>query len=369
MWLREIEADRLRNLKAVSVNLSSGLTVITGRNGQGKSSMLEAIYLLATSRSFRTRKVEEIINWDTGPLRVAGSVSWRGGEVSLKVIADGTERRLTVDGVESNLENYLGRLDLVDLSGERMKVLRGAPNERRRFLDRGLVGLNPSFLKVVGEYRKMLAHRNALLRTISRGSPASRRRELEVWDRRLAECGSRVHKARREYAMRVGTRLGEAGRILFPGGEELVVRYLGSPASSMEGEPGAYGDKLLNSLEKGREKDLDLGYTSRGPHRDDVAVELDGVDLRKFGSAGQLRSAMVAMKIAKLSLLRADREESPVFLMDDYDTDLDEVRAANLASYLHEGGFQAVVATSKEKMAARLGVPFHRIRMTDGQIA
>ncbi len=117
---------------------------------------------------------------------------------------------------------------------------------------------------------------------------------------------------------------------------------------------------------EGRARDREVGHTCRGPHRDDVTVELDGVDLRRFGSAGQVRSAMIALKLGKLSLLEKKRGEVPIFLMDDFDSDLDEVRAAALADYLRRGGFQALVATSKEGMADRIGAPFSKILLSEG---
>lgn len=369
MWLREIEADRLRNLRAVSVGLASGLTVVSGRNGQGKTSLLESIYLLATSRSFRTRRLDETQSWDGGPLRVAGPVSWRAGDVRLTVVMDGAERSLLVDGVPGDLESYLGRLDLVDLTGERMKVLKGSPDERRRFLDRGIVGLTPSFLRVLGTYRKVLQQRNALLRSLARAGPGSRLQELRAWDSRLVEAGSRVHQRRREYAATLSTRLGEPGRILFPGGEEVLIRYRGSPAVAMDGDPDRFAEVFAEALDDGRERDLGMGFTGSGPHRDDLVAELDGVDLRRYGSAGQIRAALVALKLAKLRLLQDEHGEAPLFLMDDFDTDLDETRARNLAGFLHEGGFQAIVATSKDSLADDLGVPFRRIRMVGGEAA
>jgi DNA replication and repair protein RecF len=366
MWLREIEADRLRNLRAVSIDLSSGLTVVTGRNGEGKSSLLEAIYLLATSRSFRTRRTEEYICREGGPLRVAGRVAWRGGEVQLTVITDDSERRLIVNGVDSDLEAYLGHLDVIDLSWDRMRVLQGGPDDRRRFLDRGVVGLEPSFLKSLGEYRRVLGHRNALLRALGGGAGSGRMAELETWNERLAEAAARIHGRRREYAVMLSSRLGEAGRVLWQEGEEIRVRYRGSPATSMMREPEEFRDALLEALAGSRDREIGLGYTVHGPHRDELAVELDGIDLRKFGSAGQVRSAMVALKLAKLDLLGKKRGETPIFIMDDYDSDLDEPRAAALAAHLHEGKFQAVVATSKVGLADGLGVPFDRVRMQAG---
>lgn len=365
----ELEADRLRNLRAVGLSLSAGLTVIAGRNGQGKSSLLEAVYVLGTGRSFRTRRFDELICWGGGPLRVAGRLQSRSGSSTQKVVAEKGVRRLLVDGSERELEDFIGRLDVVDLTGSRMDVLRGGPDERRRFLDRGVVGLRSSFLRVLGEYRRTLQQRNALLRGAQRRSAdAAFSAQLDAWDERLVPAAAAVHRGRREYAVRLAARQGEIGRRLFPGGGEVTLHYRPSPRSAGEAEAHDFQRIFARKLGEGRTRDLQLGHTGHGPHRDELRVDLEGVDLRRFGSAGQVRAAMIALKLGKLSLLGEDRGESPIFLMDDFDSDLDEVRASALAAYLHEGGFQALVATSKEGMAGRLGVPFERLIMSDGSV-
>ena len=363
MQLRTLEVDRLRNLKAVRLALPAGLTLLTGRNGQGKTSLLEAVYLLGTGRSFRARRLEEIVAWEGGPLRVAGEVTRRTGEVRLSVVVDGAARRLSVDERERDLEGFLGWLDLVALPNERMAVVRGGPDERRRFLDRGLLGLEPGHRKRLGEYRRLVQQRNALLR-----SGPGRQAEMESWEERLVLAGGRLHRARRAYAVKVATCLGDVGRALYPAGELLTVRYRPSPETSGGSEPGDYERRLAEALHRGRERDAAFGYTSAGPHRDDLLVELEGVDLRRFGSSGQVRLAVVALSLAQLKLLQEEKGEASLFLMDDFDSDLDDTRTSALASYLHHGGFQGLVASSKRDLAERLVVPLRTIRVDDGTV-
>lgn len=368
MWLREIEADRLRNLRSASLELSGGLTLIAGRNGQGKTSLLEAIYLLGTGRSFRTRQASELIHWEGGPAMVRGRVENRLGETRLAVRIDEVGRALLANGGETDLESFIGRLDVVDLTAERMKVLRGGPDERRRFIDRGVAGLRPSYLRSLGEYRRVLLQRNALLR----GGSVSHRKagavQLDVWDGRLAEAGAELNARRREYVTALVPELEAAVAAMFPSTGGLELTYRPSPAESREGDPARFGERFATALEQSREQDLSLGHTTRGPHRDDLKVQLGGVDLRKFGSAGQVRAAMVALKLGKLALLAKDRGEAPVFLMDDFDSHLDETRAATLARFLRDGGFQALVATSKEEMARGFGVEFDKVLMKNGVV-
>jgi DNA replication and repair protein RecF len=293
VWLKTLDADRLRNLKAIHLDLPQGLTMVTGRNAQGKTTLLEGIYLLGTGRSFRTRRMDEMVGWSGGPLRVSGAVERRTGDNRLTIVIDSGERSLLVDDAEHELVDFIGHLDVVDLTHNRMGVLRGSPEERRRFLDRGVVGLQPAFLKCIGEYRRVLKQRNALLRggTSSYGADPG---ELDAWDQRLAHAGAEIHAQRAAYIDRLAGELGEASRILFPEGDPIVLRY--SPSPALDGgsdlESGLY-----SALQRGRIKDQAMGHTFRGPHRDDLVVELNGIDLRKYGSAGQLRASMIALKL------------------------------------------------------------------------
>jgi len=368
VWLARLEADRLRNLKAVGIDLPAGLVLIAGRNGQGKTSVLEATYLLATGRSFRTRTMEELVSWNGGPLRVAGETIGRLGKTDLRVFLDDAGRRLVVDGAETGLESFLGRLDVVDLTADRMNVLRGAPVERRRFLDRGVVGLRPSFLRSLGEYRRVLEQRNALLRGEASRAASRSETQLDVWDERLSVAAGEVHSRRREYAVQLSSELGPAARMLFPPDGDMRLIYRPSPAEARDLQVSDFMNTYREALVRARPLDRRLRHTSLGPHRDDLKVELGGVDLRRYGSAGQVRGTMIALKLGKLSLLRKNKGEVPVFLMDDFDSDLDEVRAAALADHLRRGGFQALVATSKEGMAERIGVPFTKIHLSEGVV-
>ncbi len=368
MHLTGIEADRLRNLRTVRLSLPDGLTLITGNNGQGKTSLLEAIYLLGTGRSFRTSRLDELICRDGGPARIRGSVDGKRGKQRLGVELDEDRRILLCDGAEQKHEDFIGRLPVVDLTGDRMLVLRGGPQERRRFIDRGLVGLRPSYLRALGEHRRVLRQRNALIKGMRGARDGARLAELGVWSERLVESAEEIHCRRREYVADLAMHLREITPALFPSGRKIELGYRPSPAAGGEEKTGNFKDIYAKTLEEDLSRDLAVGYTGRGPHRDELLLEMDGIDLRRFGSAGQIRASMVGLKLGKISLLRKSGGEAPLFLMDDFDSDLDEVRAAALAAFLKDGGFQSIVATSKDSMAERLGAPFMRVRMEDGEV-
>jgi DNA replication and repair protein RecF len=154
--------------------------------------------------------------------------------------------------------------------------------------------------------------------------------------------------------------------MLFQPSDEVRIRYQPSPAAAGEQDPSQFTRLFREVLARTRRRDRALGFTVEGPHRDDVEVTLSGADLRRFGSAGQLRSAMIVLCAGKLGLLRDERREAPLFLMDEFDSDLDENRTRSLVEFLREGGFQAIMATAKDGFVDRLGVPFHRIRMEGG---
>ncbi len=366
MHLAELRARNLRNVERLELSFPSGLTVVGGANGQGKTSLLEAAYLLATGRSFRTRRLEELVAWRGGPLSVTGRVVGRRGSVELAVGVAAGERTLLVNGAPRGLESFLGRLDVVDLTAERMAVLRGGPEERRRFLDRGVVGLDPTHLRVIGEYRRTLGQRNALLR--QRRSSGSASGQLDVWDERLALAAAPLHARRREYARRLAEKLATLGPDLLPAGVQPRLAYKPSPPAAGEVAAERLASVFMDRVANCRDRDRELGHTSEGPHRDELAVELNGVDLRRFGSAGQVRAAMIALKLGKLSLLSDERGDAPLFLMDDFDTDLDDARMGALAAHLGRAGSQAVVATSKEEVLGRIGAAELKLRMQDGEV-
>jgi DNA replication and repair protein RecF len=329
------------------------------RGGVGYDALRDVVYAI-------DHDTDELVAWSGGPLRVSGRCSSGRGDSRLRVVIDSGTRTLLLNDVGKEMESYLGQIDVVDLTGERMNVLRGGPSERRRFIDRGIVGLRPSHLRVIGEYRRVLRQRNALLRREAFSAGGDRSLELDSWDERLRGAARTMHLARRQYTETLGARLEQIGGFIVPEGKKLGLSYQPSPTDAGETPEDRLDELLGASLERGRKRDLALGHTAEGPHRDELRVTLEGVDLRRFGSAGQVRAAMIALKLAKLSLLRNERGESPLFLMDDFDSDLDETRIAALADFLHQGGFQTLVATSKEAQIGRIEVSFMKLRMEDG---
>jgi DNA replication and repair protein RecF len=354
-----VEVENVRNLARQRVSLAS-MVVVSGANAQGKSSFLEAAYLLATTRSFRVLEPREAITHGADWLGVRGALTTGSGVVSEVGIGLGKargERTLVVGQSDAKLAEYLGLLPTLALAGDSLRSIAGSPAERRRFTDRATAAADPAHLGDLGQYRRALAQRNQLLRS---GAPD---RELEAFEVVLARSGERLARRR---ARQVEAWQSEIGSWpdLFPEGTAARLKYRragldGRAPAGRELEDEDAGDdgntggarRLAEKLAAARAKDRLLARTSVGPHRDDLAIEVQGVDLLRFGSAGQVRSALSALTLAQARTVRASRGgEPPLLVLDDVDTDLDAGRlAALLRAAAAEG--QVLAASSKQGLA------------------
>ena len=350
MQLKSISASNFRNLKGEIV-FNDGLNVFFGANGEGKTNWLEAIDLLATTRSFRTSKLTEAVAFGERLAIVSGQVA-DSPEVTrkLQVAIDGNTKILTINDKKEAASRYLGHLFAVRFTADELEIVRGTPEARRRFLDAGITGLHPPFVQVAADYARVIRQKNSLLQTArDEGWTAEKTGELlEPWNEQLARLATHIHKARVRFVERLNEVL---ERKLF-GREEVAIRY----ASSLEGKGdlSAYGELIKERLKLRVQAELVSGHALIGTHRDDLEITFDGHDLRKFGSAGQQRSALLILLLAEVTVFEATRGEYPLFLIDDIDAELDYRRIANLLDFL-AGKTQTFVTTSKESFVERFG--------------
>jgi len=350
MRLKSISASNFRNLKG-EIAFSDGLNVLFGANGEGKTNWLEAIDLLATTRSFRTSKLTETVSFGERLAIVSGQVA-DSPEVTrkLQVAIDGNSKILTINDKKETAARYLGHLFAVRFTADELEIVRATPEARRRFLDAGITGLHPPFVQVAADYTRVIRQKNALLQSArDEGWALEKTAEaLEPWNEQLARLATHIHKAR----MRFVERLNEVLERKLFGREEVAIRYV----SSLEGKGdlSAYADLIRERLKLRVQAELVAGHTLIGTHRDDLEITFDGHDLRKFGSAGQQRSALLILLLAEVAVFEATRGEYPLFLIDDIDAELDYKRVANLLEFL-DGKTQTVVTTSKESFVERFG--------------
>src|SRR5690606_12170213 len=342
MQLESIEASNFRNLRG-KITCGRGLNVFFGENGHGKTNWLEAIYLLATTRSFKTAQLNECIRFSEELAIVRGRVR-QSEEIQrdMQVAIEGRIKSLAINGKRETAQNYLGQLHAVVFNSDELEIVRGLPENRRRFLDGGIVSLSPPFVQTFTDYGRVIRQKNSLLQaTREQEYTVDRTAELlEPWNQQLIALAARIHKGR----MRLVERLNEVLERRMFGREELTIRYL----SSLEGKGDLadYEALLAERLNLRVQAELAAGHSLVGPHRDDLEVRFDGHDIRKFGSAGQQRSALLALLLAQIAVYEATRGEYPLFLIDDIDAELDHKRIGHLLEFL-DGKTQTFVTTSK----------------------
>ena len=364
MLLESVAAENFRNLEG-KITCGRGLNVISGNNGHGKTNWLEAIYLLSTTKSFRTSRLTESIRFGQASAIVKGEVRQSAEIVrSLQVILEGNTKTLTVNGKKETVQRYLGQLHAFIFNSDELEIIRGAPDSRRKFLDGGIVAIFPPFVQTLSDYNKVIRQKNSLLQDAKQKEfPVAKVADLLIpWNEQLIHLATRIHKARVRYVDRINEVLEKK---LF-GREELTISY----ASSLEGKGDLsdYQSLIAERLNLRVQAELYSGYSLIGPHRDDLTINFDGHEMRKYGSSGQQRSALLSLLIAGLSVYHEQHNEYPLFLIDDIDAELDYRRIGKLLDYL-EGKTQTFVTTSKESFLERFGKGANIVQVSEGRPA
>lgn len=361
MHLLRIEAAQFRNLIG-SIDFSPGLNVLYGDNAQGKSNWLEAVYLLATTKSFRTAHPRESISHGAKEAILRGTVARGNLTKDLQLLLTETTKQTFVNAKREAVTRYLGTLDAIAFTAEELAVVRGAPEARRRFLDRGIVSTLPSYLGTLAEYNRVLKQKNRLLRDASESDdPSSYHSVIQPWNDQLVAYGAEIHTARTAYVERLRAALNPQ---LFQA-EEITIRYRSSLAG--KGDLNHYAQVLQERLVFHLRNEISLGYSLVGPHRDDLEILSDGYDVARFGSSGQQRSALLILDLAQILVYHQTFEEYPVFLIDDIDAELDRTRIGILLDYL-EGKSQTFVSTSKRSVAGRYQPRAATFRVASGRV-
>ena len=348
MLLESAEVTNFRNLRG-RTRFDAGLNVLVGENGQGKTNWLEAISVLASTRSFRTAKLHEAVNFGSEFAIVNGMVRESPEIVrKLQVAIQGNTKTLSINDKKETTYRYLGQLHAVLFNSDELEIVRGLPDARRRFLDTGIVSLHPPFVQVFADYNRVIKQKNSLLQR-ARDDEYSLEKTTEMlvpWNQQLAKLANKIHRARTRFVERINEVL---ERKLF-GREELSVRY----QSSLEtkGDLTDFEALITERLNLRIQAEIVAGYSLIGTHRDDMELMFDGHDLRKYGSAGQQRSALLLLQLANINVFHATRGEYPVFLIDDIDAELDYRRIGQLLDYL-DGKTQTIVTTSKESFVEK----------------
>lgn len=363
MLLESLDVQNFRNTHG-KLFFGKNLNIIFGENGQGKTNWLEAIYLLSTTKSFKTQRLQEAIKFDEELAIIRGSVQL-SAEIrhTLQVALQGNTKNLTVNGKKETIHRYLGELHAVVFNSDELEIVRGTPESRRKFLDGGIVSIYPPFVQTLADYNRVIRQKNSLLQSAQdNGYSLDKTAEfLEPWNEQLIALATRIYKARIRYVERLNETLEKK---LF-GKEEIAIRYV----SSLEGKGDLsdYAALLTERLNLRVQAELASGHALIGTHRDDLEIHFDGHDLRKFGSSGQQRSALLILQLATLSVYYSQNKEYPLFLLDDIDAELDYKRIGQLLEFLSDKT-QTFVTTSKESFLERFGANAEIFTIENGTV-
>jgi len=332
MVLSQLSVRFFRNFSQCQIGFSAGANWVLGGNGHGKTNLLEAIHVLALSRSFRTHQSSDLIQWESGQYYLGGEVRSRHGETWLSIEQKPLSRRYCVNRSRVDLLEYVGRLSAVVFSTAQVEQFKSGDASRRRLLDRGLYPLQPTHLKRVLDYGRVVRQKNSLLREGPSGYNGRSRDLLDSWNRQIAVLGAKIIKSRHGFIQKIRSKLLLHNNRFTP--ENLTLQY----AAASEVDAGAgqaeIEEQLMESLNSARESEFRARRALVGPHRDRISMDVDGRCMQRFGSAGQQRSSLIAYQLAQMEVHFDLRGEYPLFLMDDLDAELDEQRIDRLLQIL-----------------------------------
>jgi DNA replication and repair protein RecF len=365
LLLQRLQLQDFRNLAQVNLEPSAHATVLVGRNGQGKTNLLEAVYFLCTLKPLRASRLVELVRFETSVARVAGHFALGGASREIAVeVRDGL-RQASVDGKPTRaLETYFGGVSVVAFTPDDLAVVKGAPEERRTLLDRAVFNRFPGFLRASRTYLRALRSRNRLLKE---NAPSD---YLEAYDEALAEAGARILLLRRdllaELAPRAEATVASIARL-------SGARYLYRPANLeldfATADAPALADALRLGFRSRLERDRERGFTSVGPHADDLEIGLDGHSARSFASQGQARALVLGWKIAEIENLREALGRFPLLLLDDVSSELDPERNAYLMAYLSNSGAQVLLTTTEPSLVrGAAGADTHWLSVEQGSV-
>lgn len=361
--IERLAARDFRNLAPIDVSLPADGLALVGENGHGKTNLLEAIYYLQILRSFRGARDVDLVRFGAPGFHIAATL----GDVATRTLSVGFQRqtrrkKAMIDGGEPlKLADAIGAFPAVIFSPADAELVAGAPSERRRFLDVMLSLTSRAYLSALQRYRAALARRNAALRDVTGGRATN---TIDVWEPALAEAGAVLWRSRRTW---VRTHAEDFASLCAAIGEQgrSALRYV----TPLDCEDHEIEQGLLEALARRRPLDIQRGMTHAGPHRDDLELMLEGRDLRTFGSAGQQRTAAIALRLLEAATLRTAAGAEPIVLLDDPFAELDQRRTAHILQLLQgDGRGQTILAVPRATDIPADLTRLDRWRVKDGQL-
>ncbi|OUO77425.1 DNA replication/repair protein RecF [Blautia sp. An249] len=325
MFIESLQLKNYRNYKSLEIEFDQGTNILYGNNAQGKTNVLEAVYLCGTTKSHRGSKDREIIAFEEEESHIRMKVNRDGLSYKIDMhLKRNKAKGVAINGIPIHKASELfGIVNFVFFSPEDLNIIKNGPAERRRFLDFELCQLDKIYLTNLSTYNHVIHQRNKLLKDLAFRPELMD--TLEIWDLQAVDYGKKIIKKRKEFIADLNEIIKEIHSSLTGGQEEMQLFY----------EPCTEEENLEAEFIRNREKDLKVRTTSTGPHRDDLCVSVNGIDIRKYGSQGQQRTAALSLKLSEIFLVEKKIKDSPVLLLDDVLSELDRNRQNYLLDSIH----------------------------------
>lgn len=336
MYINKIKLTNFRNYEQQEIALNKNINVIYGDNAQGKTNILEAIFLSSFGKSFRTSKEKELIKFGQDHLIVETEYQKkdRCGKIKIEI---GNKKQIAVNGVKiKKLSEILGNINIVIFTPEDINILKDGPSARRRFLDMMIGQLRPNYVYNLNLYMQTLEQRNNYLKQIKEENKPQEL--LEIWDEKLAEYGEIIFRYRKEFVDKMIQKINDIHKKITDQKEELQFEYTSNCSQKNE---------YLQLLKERRKLDIIKGFTTKGIHRDDFVIYINGKEVGIYGSQGQNRTVILSLKLAELNVIYDEIGEYPILLLDDFMSELDEKRRKNFLENIKN---TQVIITGTEKI-------------------
>lgn len=332
MHVKRLKLINFRNYKGLDIKLNDKINVFLGNNAQGKTNLLESIYVASSGKSFRTNKDSELINLDKDISYIAVEIEKNNIDKMIEIkLEKNKSKRVRINKIElDRISDLVGILNVVVFSPEDLKLIKGSPSERRSFLDREISQISPRYRHNISRYNRVLHQRNNLLKIIQKDK--SKVKTIEVWDEQLSLLGSEIIVSRLNFLDKISKISADIHSKITGGLEKLKSKYVCSFKIDRDYQKEEIRKKFSQDLRNNLNKDIEKGTTEIGPHRDDIKILINNIDCRVFGSQGQQRTAALSLKLAEVQLIKNEIGEYPVLLLDDVMSELDINRRKFLLS-------------------------------------
>ena len=336
MWINSIKINNFRNYKLEEINLEKNINIFYGENAQGKTNIIEAIFLCSMGKSFRAKKDKEMIflSKENASVEIEYKKLDRDGKIKIEL---NNKKNVYINGIKiKKLSELLGNINIVIFTPDDINILKGGPQNRRRFLDIMISQLKPNYMYNLNLYLKTLEQRNNYLRQIKEEN--KKEELLDIWDEKLSEYAINIYNYRKEFLEKINKKIKNIHQEITDNKEEIEIEYLSECINKEE---------YLKLLKGRRKLDIIKGFTTKGVHRDDFVIYINKKRLDIFGSQGQHRTAILSLKLSELNIIEEEIGEKPILLLDDFMSELDEKRRNHFLEKIND---TQVIITCTDKI-------------------